>query len=326
MPGSRAARRAVCTPTRAATLCRSRPSARVRRREEARRRAGGGQARAHRRDRRPAHRRPAESGRDVCDRGRQLVVVRPRRRRQRRRQQRRAVHVCRAMARQRASTCTVVKGGESEIRSFLGHDADFVASISSFNGDDAILLYKDGAVADSLGDATYSDATPSFAFDDGYIVRKNCTAASSSFRISDWLPRRRVWPSGTSSSQYGRRRESSTRRRIQGEPTATARRRPLSLAWPATTAKTTPTPTARRASALDLLTCSSEGLCECKKGERGCGCIDGEDCDSGLVCRSTHRTACVALWSEATAAPAVRSLHWMWYVVIQRASCLARFA
>jgi hypothetical protein len=51
---------------------------------------------------------------------------------------------------QRASYlyCATTSSGEAEIRkAFLGHDADYVASdFSSFNGDDAILLYEDGAV------------------------------------------------------------------------------------------------------------------------------------------------------------------------------------
>ncbi len=74
---------------------------------------------------------------------------------------------------------------DNKLFNTFGVNADFVDGVASINGDDTIVLYKDGAIIDIMGEGT--DGTGS-AWDhvDGWAYRVNGTSADGSFDLANW--------------------------------------------------------------------------------------------------------------------------------------------
>jgi endonuclease/exonuclease/phosphatase family metal-dependent hydrolase len=212
--------------------------------------------------------------------------------------------------------CATTSSG-AETKAFLGIEADYVFPISPFNGDDAILLYEDSGVVDALGDATYVSSA-SFAFDDGFISRNDCSSPSRTFKLSDWTPRRRVWPSGTTiktNAGAGADKYPLGAFKATGCSGPAAPTSPLLPGLTTTTgAPPTPRPSAAPGKCIGKLVCSAMGVCECVPGERGCQCTSGGVCETGLECKSTavHGTRCFL--SRGENSTSTMQVHWMWIV------------
>ncbi|MEM9247678.1 MAG: ExeM/NucH family extracellular endonuclease [Pseudomonadota bacterium] len=70
--------------------------------------------------------------------------------------------------------------------SFFGFDPDYISTVASFNGDDSIELFKDGAVVDLYGDVNSASTTDPWNYMDGWAYRNDGAAPSPTFDINDW--------------------------------------------------------------------------------------------------------------------------------------------
>jgi len=69
---------------------------------------------------------------------------------------------------------------------FFGFDSDYITSVTLFNGDDAVLLYKNGVVIDTCGDPTVDGTGTAWDYLDGWIYRKNGTGPDGGFVLDSW--------------------------------------------------------------------------------------------------------------------------------------------
>ena len=69
---------------------------------------------------------------------------------------------------------------------WFGTTADMYTSKNTFNGDDAIVLYKNGIAEDVLGEVGKDGTGEAWEYKDGWVYRKNTKKASTTFNVDDW--------------------------------------------------------------------------------------------------------------------------------------------
>ena len=75
----------------------------------------------------------------------------------------------------------------SGFTSFFGFAPDYTSGALSINGDDAIELFKNGAVADVFGDINLDGTGEPWDYQDGWAYRVNGTGPDgSAFAIGNW--------------------------------------------------------------------------------------------------------------------------------------------
>ena len=75
----------------------------------------------------------------------------------------------------------------AEFKNFFGFNPDAITSAVNINGDDAVELFRNGAVVDVFGDIAADGTGQSWEYLDGWAYRNNATCQDSSFfMVSDW--------------------------------------------------------------------------------------------------------------------------------------------
>ena len=69
---------------------------------------------------------------------------------------------------------------------FFGFNPDYFNNVASINGDDAIILYKNGISIDMCGDPTVDGTGTAWDYLDGWIYRKNGTGPDGGFVLDSW--------------------------------------------------------------------------------------------------------------------------------------------
>jgi hypothetical protein len=73
-----------------------------------------------------------------------------------------------------------------QFRNFFGFAPNFEDSAANINGDDAIVLYKNGAIIDVFGETTTDGTGQPWEYSDGWAARVNQRASSVTFDLNDW--------------------------------------------------------------------------------------------------------------------------------------------
>jgi hypothetical protein len=72
-------------------------------------------------------------------------------------------------------------------KDFFGFAPDFLDFAANINGDDAIVLYKNGAVIDLFGETDIDGTGQPWEYMDGWAARVNQRASSVTFDLNDWM-------------------------------------------------------------------------------------------------------------------------------------------
>ncbi len=87
-----------------------------------------------------------------------------------------------------AGDCIYVVDDSTKFADFFGFDADFVNSAANINGNDAIVLYKNGQIVDLFGDPDVDGSDEPWEYLDGWAYRQNGTGPDgASFLLSNWF-------------------------------------------------------------------------------------------------------------------------------------------
>ena len=80
-----------------------------------------------------------------------------------------------------------VASEQPQFNAFFGFDPDFTGSAVNINGDDAIELFKNGAVIDTFGDINVDGSGTAWDYEDGWAYRINGTGPDgSTFVLANW--------------------------------------------------------------------------------------------------------------------------------------------
>ncbi len=84
-------------------------------------------------------------------------------------------------------TFLYVARDSAEFNNFFGFDADYIDIPSTLiNGDDAVVLFENGAVIDVAGDPNVDGTGTPWEYTDGWIYRNSLTTNSGTFAVGDW--------------------------------------------------------------------------------------------------------------------------------------------
>jgi predicted extracellular nuclease len=86
----------------------------------------------------------------------------------------------------RAGDVIYVASEEPGFRAFFGFNPSYVSSMANINGDDAILLYRDGAIVDAFGVAGVDGTGQAWDYLDGWAYRKAGSAPTPAFAPAEW--------------------------------------------------------------------------------------------------------------------------------------------
>tara|TARA_R110000796_G_scaffold88850_3_gene191802 strand:+ start:3839 stop:9781 length:5943 start_codon:yes stop_codon:yes gene_type:complete len=87
-----------------------------------------------------------------------------------------------------AGSFIYISSEEPGFTSFFGFTPNYISGAAAINGDDAIELFKNGAVVDIFGDINVDGTGQSWDYVDGWVYRKsNTTANGTTFSLENWL-------------------------------------------------------------------------------------------------------------------------------------------
>jgi hypothetical protein len=86
-----------------------------------------------------------------------------------------------------AGDCIYVADDSTKFADFFGFNADFINSTANINGNDAIVLYKNGEIVDLCGDPNVDGSGEPWESMDGWAYRNDGTGPDgSSFNLANW--------------------------------------------------------------------------------------------------------------------------------------------
>jgi hypothetical protein len=85
-----------------------------------------------------------------------------------------------------AGSFVTVAYESAKFAEYFGEAPVLVSRKASFNGDDAIELFFDGAVVDVFGDSGVDGTNQAWEYMDGWAYRRAGSVPSSSFQIGEW--------------------------------------------------------------------------------------------------------------------------------------------
>ena len=75
----------------------------------------------------------------------------------------------------------------AKFNDFFGFQPDFIGNAANINGDDALELFKNGAVVDIFGDINTDGSGTSWDYQDGWAYRKDNTGPDgATFMLANW--------------------------------------------------------------------------------------------------------------------------------------------
>jgi endonuclease I len=85
-----------------------------------------------------------------------------------------------------AGTFIYVASESPNFNAFFGSSPNYTDGIANINGDDAIILYKNGSIFDVAGDVGTDGTGTAWDHVDGWMYRNNDTGPSTTFNLSEW--------------------------------------------------------------------------------------------------------------------------------------------